>query len=60
MGGFAHISGEVDDILRDYPGSSPGELAASFEKSKANYDGTPEEAAAIVAELRRRHELAFG
>ena len=54
MGGFSHIIDETDDLLTDYPEVSPGDLAASFERSKAGFDGTLQEADAIIAELRRR------
>lgn len=45
---------EADELLREMPELEPGALADSFERSAANYDGTPEMAAAIIAELRRR------
>lgn len=45
---------EADEMLREMPDVEPGALADSFERSAANYDGEPEMAAAIVAELRRR------
>lgn len=54
MSGLAHIIDETDDILGEYPEASPGDLATSLERSKAAYDGTLQEADAIIAELRRR------
>ena len=45
---------EADEVLRERADVEPGALADSFDRSAANYDGEPEMAAAIVAELRRR------
>lgn len=45
---------EVDDALRDMSDVEPGALADSFERNTANYDGDPEMAVLIAAELRRR------
>lgn len=45
---------EADEMLREMEDSDPAELADSFERSAASYDGEPETAAAIIAELRRR------
>ncbi len=45
---------EADEALREMPDVAPGALADSFERTAANYDGAPEMAAMIIAELRRR------
>ncbi len=45
---------EADEVLREMSDVEPGALADSLERSAANYDGEPDMAAAIVAELRRR------
>lgn len=45
---------EADEMLREMEDSDPAALADSFERSAASYDGEPETAAAIIAELRRR------
>lgn len=45
---------EADEMLREMSDVPPEVLADSFERSAANYDGEPEMAVAIVAELRRR------
>lgn len=41
-------------MLREMSDVPPEALADSFERSAANYDGEPDMAAAIVADLRRR------
>lgn len=51
---LSEVSIETDDLLSDYPEVAPGDLAASSEQSKAGYDGTSEEADAIIAELQCR------
>ena len=45
---------EADEMLREMANVAPGALADSFERSAAIYDGEPEMAATVVAELRRR------
>lgn len=45
---------EADEMLREMADMDPGAVADSFERSAANYDGDPEMATAIIAELRRR------
>lgn len=45
---------EADEMLREMWGEEVDALADSLERSAASYDGGPEMAAAIVAELRRR------
>lgn len=45
---------EADEMLREMADMGPGAVANSFERSAANYDGDPEMATAIIAELRRR------
>lgn len=45
---------EADEMLREMADIDPGAVADSFERSAANYDGDPEMATAIIAELRRR------
>lgn len=45
---------EADEMLREMADCDPAALANSFERSAASYDGDPETAAAIIAELRRR------
>lgn len=48
------VRSEADEMLGEMSDVEPGALADSLERSAANYDGEPEMAAAIVAELRRR------
>ncbi|MEL0253947.1 MAG: hypothetical protein VW935_18710 [Novosphingobium sp.] len=48
------LTQEADEILLEYPHTSPADLAASFERTIANYDGDRDMAVAIIAELRRR------
>lgn len=45
---------EADEMLREIPDLHPAAVADPFERSSANYDGGPELAAMIVADLRRR------
>lgn len=45
---------EVDDILDLYPDHAAADLADSLERQPHGYPGTPEEIAAIIAEMRRR------
>lgn len=48
------LTQEADEILLEYPRTSPADLAASFERTIASYDGDRDMAVAIIAELRRR------
>jgi len=50
---------EADEILNEYTDSSPAELAESFEKTMASYDGDAADAAAILSELKRRAEAGI-
>lgn len=54
--------GEADEMLREMSNVAPEAVADSFERSAANYDGEPEMAVAIIAELGRRAAAgtAFG
>lgn len=48
------LTQEADEILLEYPQTSPADLATSFERSIASYDGDRDMAVAIIAELRHR------
>lgn len=45
---------EADEMLREMWDEPVDALADSFEKSAASYDGGPDMAAAVLADLRRR------
>jgi hypothetical protein len=45
---------EADEMLREMADADPATVADAFERSAANYDGEPEMATAIIADLRRR------
>ncbi|WP_454887331.1 hypothetical protein [Sphingomonas oryzagri] len=49
-----YVRTEVDELLRDYPTWSVDRLADSFEQSHPAYEGEPEFAREILAELRER------
>lgn len=53
---WSSVKIEVDAILAEYPNCSAAQLAAQFEKNLASHDGDRSEAAAILAELKRRAE----
>ncbi|WP_066697932.1 hypothetical protein [Sphingobium amiense] len=48
------VRSEADEMLREMEDMEPGAVADSFERTSANYDGDPEFALAVVADLRRR------
>jgi len=45
---------DVDDMLQDFEATDVGSLADSFERTTLSYDGGPEMARAVLAELRLR------
>ena len=45
---------EADGIIADYPDLDPFALARELDRSESSYDGGPEMARAVAAELRRR------
>lgn len=45
---------EADEMLRDYPNTDVRALADSFARTSSSYDGDPDFAREIVAELRKR------
>lgn len=47
---------EADEMLRDYPSTDVGALAESLACTSHNYDGDPDFAREIVAELHKRAE----
>lgn len=51
---WSWIAFEADAIMDEYPEKTVAELAASFERSLASYDGDATDAQALLAELRRR------
>ena len=47
---------EADALLEEYPHLHPMQHEAELERSQVAYDGGPELAAAVAAEMRRRAE----
>lgn len=45
---------EADELLRDYPNTDVRTLADSLARTSRNYDGDPDFAREIIAELRER------
>lgn len=45
---------EADEIMADYPERDPFALARELDRSQSSYEGGPEMARAVAAELRRR------
>ena len=45
---------EADEMLRDYPNTDACALADSFARTSSSYDGDPDFAREIAAELRKR------
>lgn len=50
---------EADELLRDYLNSDPRALAKSFERTGGSYDGDPEFARDIIAELHKRADAGI-